>query len=432
MGIFNFGGGKIKQLQSQINTLTTLLTQRSVGTITLSPNYTLYDNADRYCTTDDVYSIVRLLSTTAAMIPFYAYSKDNQGELIDLPDDHPLNMLLENPFEGMSKFESFQMVYMSLYTFGEAILYKEKPALGPNGGKVKQLHFLYPHQVQTKITTTFPQKIVFYEYVVNGVVVFKEIPPEDIIHIKYQNLKLGVSGQELRGLSPLDVLGKRLTQTDAERDVTIAQLQNGGVPGIVSDKLPDDTNEVANARKNNYYKFTSNTSNKGQPFWDNGDLQYIPIGSTLVEMDVQALSKITFKKLCNAFGVSDTLFNNDTASTESNVQIMMKRLYTNTILPDVIRVRDGLNKGLVSDGKLYINYDISEVPELQDNYKDMVQWLSQAYWLTPNEKRAVMKYDAEPDPLFDSYLLPTGIQTIEDLMMPDPVQNTGDYNNQNQ
>lgn len=433
MGLFDIFRPKLNEKQfSQLQSILSTRLQQQLNTLNLYPNYKGLKNIDRYCTTDDVYSIIRLLSTTAAMIPFYGYTKDSDGELVDLPEEHPLNVLLEQPLVGFNKFDGLFAVYATLYGQGEVFLYKEKPELGPNAGKEK-LHYLNPQNVVIRVTADFPRRIVAIDYVEGGKTIFQNIPYEEVIHVKYFNPNLGITDDGLRGLSPLDVLLKRMTQGDAQVDVTTAQLQNGGLPGIVYDDMPyDSAIEVMNAHKDNFARYLNSSSNKSAPYFTSGKLNYIAIGTKLAELEVIELGKITFKKMCNAFGVSDVLFNNDAGSTENNVAWANKRLYTNTILPDVIRLRDALNKGLIKDWKLYINYDISEISELQDNMKDMVGWLSQAWWLTPNEKRSAMKYDAIADPLFDEILLPTGIQTIEDLQAPEPLPNTGDYNKPNQ
>jgi len=121
-----------------------------------------------------------------------------------------------------------------------------------------------------------------------------------------------------------------------------------------------------------------------------GEMGYIELGLKLADLEVAELSKLDFKKLCNAYSVSDTLFNNSDASTESNVKEMRKALYTNAILPNVIRARDALIQGLLphySDFKRAIEHDLSGVMELQGNMKEIVEWCEKAWWLKGNEKR---------------------------------------------
>ena len=68
---------------------------------------------------------------------------------------------------------------------------------------------------------------------------------------------------------------------------------------------------------------------------------------------------------------------------------MIKRTYTNTILPNVYRVRDALILGLLPDfkdgKKRDIREDITEIPELQSNYKEMAETFAALPIMLPNE-----------------------------------------------
>jgi HK97 family phage portal protein len=257
------------------------------------------------------------------------------------------------------------------------------------------------------------------------------IPPEEIIHSKYFNPQFGITGNELRGLSPLKVLAKRLTRIDSNNDVSTAQLQNGGTPGILYEKGPaDDITDVLSNRKKALYSFFTNRKNIGVPYVASGEMGYIEMGLKLADLQVAELAKIDFKKLCNVYHVSDRLFNNDATGSEVSDKSARVALYTNAAIPLIITIKDDLNRGLAKEFKQQrycINYDVSEISELQDDYDKMVTWLDKAWWLTPNERREIMKFEASKDPLFDEYLIPQGLQTIEDITMTQDLINTGDY-----
>lgn len=425
------------------------------NSIAYYPDWKSFGNAERYCTSDDLYSIVKLLSTTEALIPLWCYEVKEDKELKklkqlsykaeprlhkayslkaleDLPETDRVQALLENPNERMSKFEFFEFIYSSLNLQGEAFIVKQRPEMGVNAGKTVQMFPLYPQFIVMKVSNEYPREVLAYDYVVEGITLMENLPVEDVIHIKYFNPNFSINGSELRGLSPVKVLTKRNTRMDAEMSISVGQLQNGGVPTIVWDKTHygEAAPEVMGQRKSNFYNYLNNS--QGAPYFSPGEMGSIPTGLKLADMEVAALDKIDFKKLCNAYSVSDILFNNDSASTESNVKEMTKRLYTNAALPNVFRVRDALIKGLLpdfTDKKRFIQADISEIPELQEDSKDMAQWLNTAWWITPNEKREMQKFDKLEDPVFDSPLIPVGVQTLEDLAaIPDIEQVTENGN----
>lgn len=447
MGIF--GISKIKRLESQVKALQSRnnlvsLAENFNRQIAIYPDWNITKNTDRYATTDDIYSIVRMLATTAALIPLRGYfikdetAAKNLKKIIrphkmplqvkalelkafeDLPETDGLNELLENPSTTLSKFEFFEGVYTHLYLNGEAFLLKEKPLVGVNAGKTVSLLIMHPQNVILKVSESLPRRVVGYDYRVDGQVIYENLSVEDVIHIKYYNPQLSFSGSELRGLSPIKVLSRRLTQMDSNSDVQTAQMQNGGIETIVFDEtaIDEDAKKLIENRKDNFYRFLKNPANTGAPFFASGKMGSVKLGSTLADMKVIESAGVGFKKFCNAFGTSDILFNNGEASTESNVQVMTARTYTNTTLPNVYRVRDALKKGLLpefADKKRDIREDISEITELQPNSKEMAEWLNVAWWVTPNEKREMMRFEKSDNPLFEQPLIPAGLQTLDEL-----------------
>lgn len=422
--------------------------------IAIYPNYDISDYAERYVTTDDIYSIVRMLATTAALVPLRAYEiKDDKAakklKEISRPHSHPLHTkalilkaleelpeadalseLLENPSTGLSKFEFYEAVYTFLYLAGECFLYKERPEYGVNKGKTVSLLIMHPENVILKVTDTLPRRVVAYDYVVDGYKMMENIPVEDVIHIKYFNPELTYNGGELRGLSPIKVLAKRLVQLDSNLDVQTAQMQNGGVEVIVWDKGPEtaymDGKEISvvGQRKQQFMQHIKEPSNAGLPYFATGEMGVAQIGSNLADLKVIESAGVTFSKMCNVFGTSHLLFNVVEGTTFNNMDAVISRSYSNTTMPNVYRVRDGLKKGLLGDykdKKREIREDISEITELQPNSKEMAEWLNTAWWVSPNEKREMMKFERLDNEMFDEPLIPSGLQTLSDMEMPEPL-----------
>lgn len=444
---------QLKAMQSNIDRLQRMLN----SSLHIYPTYGSEKSAERYTTTDDIYAVVSRLARTAALIPLYAYQvKDDKAAkqlsrlsqphtmplqtkammikaLEDLPENDPLEKILDNPNSHMSRFEFFEALHILLYLEGEAFIYKAKPSEGVNAGKPVELYVLHPSNVNLLVSTTLPREVMGYEYVMDGQVVYKSMPVEDVIHIKYFNPYSLHSVDGLRGLSPIKVLAKRLTQNDGITDVSTAQMQNGGVKTFIYEEGDGMTEidgkevSIAGLRKDQFYRFISNTANAGSPFFDTsgGKVTAIPLGSTLADMQVIEAAKVNFKKICNVYAVSDRLFNNDATGSEVSDDNANMGLYTNAVLPNVYRVRDALNKSLLpdfKDKKRQIREDISEIPVLQADMKRMAEWLGSSWWITPNEKREMMKFDAIDEGLFNQPLIPSGLQTLEDLTIIDPIE----------
>lgn len=482
MGLFDFGKKEIKELKAQVRTLQSFNNFNALANINrniaIYPTWDMSEQSKRYTDTDDIYSIIRLLAVTAAGIPMYGYEKTPDQKafrnlvreqkyyspykyknlqtkaLEDLPEDDPVAILLENPNEDMSRFEFLESVYSSLFLCGEAFLLKQRPEDGKNAGKTVDLLVLFPQCVTLRVTSTLPRKVVGYDYTINGTKVFENLPAEQVIHIKYWNPDITQSGNELRGLSPIKILKHRLVRLESNMNVSVAQLQNSGVETIVYDETPTTGQEVVDIignRKNNYYKFASNVSNAGMPYFASGKMGVIQLGSTLADMNVDALAKTDFKKVCNIWAISDRLFNNDATGSEVSDTGARKGLFTNAVLPNVQRVRDALVRGLLpdfrdgivlegengevvkvpGDGKdRYIDLDISQITELHEDIAKKVAQFANLPIMIPNMILEEMGFPTvEDDPNMDKVYVKSGYTPIDDFEVLPPIDPVTDNGN---
>jgi HK97 family phage portal protein len=458
--MFNFFPSKeVKALQRQVQMLTQAATIASVGNTMLPalsyyPDWSIVSNADRYSTSDDIYAIIQMISRTANTIPLYGYEVTDdkalkqlkslsfsstirarkayqQKALEDLPDGDPIADLLEDPFLGFNKYDGWEAIFITLLTQGEVFLYKLKPDLGVNAGRTQKLGFMYPQYTILKVTQTYPKEVVGYDYIVDGVKVIENIPKEDVIHIKYFNPRLPTTPDQFRGLSPLKVLARRLTRIDKALSTSVSQLQNGGVPGIVYDKTPGLDAAVITSRRDNFLKYLTNENNTGAPYFAANELGYLEIGLSLVDMEVAALDKIDFKKLCNAYGISDRLLNNDATGSEVSDDNARKALYTNAVLPMVTRIAEALNKALIgeyTDKKRFISADITEVPELQADMKELAAILSSLPIMIPNNILEAFNFGTIDDDIMNKVYVKSGYTALEDIQ---PIADIPDDNADN-
>ena len=87
-----------------------------------------------------------------------------------------------------------------------------------------------------------------------------------------------------------------------------------------------------------------------------------------------------------------------------------KSLYVNAVIPELNKIKDELNRWLTPafGEKLFIDFDYTNIPELQEEMDKVVGQMSQAWWLTPNEKRAAMSYgDVAVTPELNVYYIPS-------------------------
>lgn len=427
-----FGVPKIvKDLQQQVKALqNTSMGMTINASNAIFPSWQTIEAINQYTTIDDIYSVISYLAETAARIPFYGYEVINDEAmksykkydmkalqkkyyktkaLQDLPQDDIFMKMLE----GIS-YEDKINYYTILYITGELFLYKEVLELGPNAGMVT-LHALNNQNVTVLVSDTFPQRVVGYRYF--DVAFDGNFSVDEIIHVKYYNPTI-TNGQQFRGLSPLQVLTKRVTRLDAGMNASVAQMQNGGVPGIVYEKS-DFAIESLGQRKNDFSKYLRNSSNKGAPYFAAGEMGYLELGLKLADMEVADLQKIDFTKICNAYKFPEVLLNNTDSSTYNNMNTALKMLYTNSILPNIHLFRDALIRGILpmyQDGvQRTIEIDISDIPAMQDDMKTQAEALSAMWWITPNEKREIQDFEMIDEPVMNQIIIDSGKQVITDL-----------------
>jgi HK97 family phage portal protein len=430
------------------------LSQKSVNeAIEKYQTWDLFCGQDRFLTNGDVYAVISKIAQTCARLPMYTYEVKpdaekkhlnrlnslRSGQYIDgaaafaiksiqikalsaVAETDPVEFLLNDPNPYQSRTEFLENVYHWRVKEGEYFIYKNRLGMGANAGKVKEMYVLQPQYVGISATNTFPKQIVGYSYIVPGTGITMTIAPEDMIHGKSFNPE-----DELRGLSPLRPGSRNVQRGEAAEDVSVRQLQNGGIPGIVyneeigADEVgQDELNGVRNA----YDSYVRNPNNKGKLFWAAGRVGVAQTGSTLTDLAVLDGEKYSFKKFCNLFGISDILFNSDTAATESNVQQKQKELYTVVALPLAYGVAKKLTLelcGEFADKKRIEDIDLSGIAELQDDLFKTAQALA-AMPVTPsvNEMREMINYERSEGLYMDEPLIKDGYKPISFLTEPEP------------
>ncbi len=416
---------RVKALQA-----TNIRSQLSSMTNLIFPTWGVFREVQAYQLFDDVYSVVSRLATSTAQICLEAYDEATDEELPNTD-----NMV---KFLKTMTLEKREELFTYLYLCGEVFMYKERVTLGPDKGKLTT-HFLHPTFVSLIISQEFPQRVVGIRY--QDTQFNFSLPIEEVIYIKYFNPST-IYMDRWRGISPIKALAQRLTRLQANMSLSVAQLQNGGVPSIVYDKTPGldadrgtggsaivEETSVMGQHKDNFARFLRNPENKGAPYFAAGEMGVIQLGLSPVDMDALASADVDFDKICNAYSISSVLFNNKKASTESNVKEMRKDMYTNAIIPNLKRVCDGLTAGTVDvfgEGKC-IKPDLDDIPELQVDLKDKAAAFASLPVFRPNDVLKGMDLEPDTSPEADKLYIKAGYTTFDEMNTIDPIDPTGDY-----
>ena len=141
--------------------------------------------------------------------------------------------------------------------------------------------------------------------------------------------------------------------------------------------------------------------------------------------ELKVIENLNFdrKVFANLLGWSDLLLNNDSSSTYNNIQQEKRRVLTGKIQAGLLLLQEAFNSRLVPflegcDSSCVWEWDISEMPEMQEDMDKMIEWMQKAY-LTPNEIRQAVKYETSDLEGMDVVWIDAGKKRIDDVGITD-------------
>lgn len=183
-------------------------------------------------------------------------------------------------------------------------------------------------------------------------------------------------------------------------------LRNGAKPsGILSRR----DGRVAGGRQSERLREAaaerSGPDNAGKA-WVDGELVWSRVSHSPEEMDWPGLMQLSFRRLAAGAGVDPLLLGVGEYSTYNNLDTAGRRLYLDSVLPDLAWLLSAINGEILPmlslSEDLVLWADATEVPALQDNAKELAETLAKSTWLTDGERRVAQGYDAakpaEPTP----------------------------------
>lgn len=247
-------------------------------------------------------------------------------------------------------------------------------------------------------------------------------------HLKSFNPNYTNFGSQLYGQSPLMAYRMTLQKNKDGRIEANKQMVNGGALGFFSPKSADvkwTADQAADfkdqiIKKNRY----SGGDLIDRLYASPAAIDFQQVG--LPVSDLMLIESLQFDRqdIANAYHVPITLLNDMSASTDNNVAAHMKQFIYNVIIPLCNLGSDKLTRDICapySDGtyEYHIQYDALTLPDMQDDLATVAQWMAQAYWITPNEKRQGMGFDTLADPMMDKILIPSNMMMLDDLAITD-------------
>ena len=404
-------------------------------------------NDKGYMYNSTVYSIVNLIAKTASSIPFQIYEIKNQNELKKYKamtsglvngnilhksllqrkhalaelDDTELHKLLERPNPAQSYSSWIQEIIAFGKLTGNRYIYGIKPESGPNLSKWQELYVLPSQSVEINSNGIF-EPVSGYSLDYSGQY---KIEADDICHIKDFNPYYDGTGSHLYGMSPLKAGLRSLDTNNAAVTTGVKYLQNQTSRGVLmSDE--GDLNEVqAKQLKDKFRQQYQGADNAGDIIITPKKLSWVNFGLNAADVSLIEQYNASIKDLCNVYQVPVQLLNNTDTSTYNNMVEAKKSLYQNAVIPELNKIRDELNRWLVpSFGEnLYLDFDYSNIAELQEEMDSVVKQMASAWWTTPNEKRQAMNFgvDEENEEMND-YYIPANLMPMKNDIIEEEIK----------
>lgn len=388
------------------------------GAALIPEDTTSYIN-NGYLGNPNVYSIISFITQKAGAIPWSVYRIKDQKKLaiyksypkkglkeqvLEEDSKHPLSKVLTYPNELQGWSEFFEQACGFKLLTGNSFIQTIKL----DSGKLQEL-WVIPSQLVEILVGNRMQPIKGYRLMNNRDIVFT---PEEIIHLKYWTPD---AQSQLYGLSPIRAGRRVVTRSNASFDMSTNNLQNNGVLGIISSEgeAPLTAEQAQKIEEKLRAKASSKSINRF--IATSARLKWQQMGLSPVDLQLIENDKMDLRTLCNIFHVPSELFNDAANKTYSNTKEAGRAIYTNAIIPLLSSFRDEFNRwiGQNSGENIYVDFDLSMIPELQEDWSSLITSLAQAWWLTPNQRLELSGWSTSEDPLMDKVWIPAGLVPID-------------------
>lgn len=406
----------------------------------------------------DVYSVVNQIANKFNSVPYYIKEIENKKSYLKLKQlnntsrfsysipqafkaykfqteamaEDSLPMPLENPNPFQTWGEFFKLSETFLQTNGTVYWYYEKPLLRENADPTA-IYVLPSHLMEivlkNKTEIIGSENPIDYYQLREGYQYVK-FPVENVIMIKYPNPNYDQNGSSLYGQSPLRAAWKNITATNKGLDLAVNNLKSGGAFGLIhaKDGNTNFTEDQGKSIKERLKEMDASTEDLGRIAGVSAAIGFTRISLTTDELKPFDYFSYNLKMVCNVLGWDDKLMNSDAALTENNLEIAQKRVVSNKIVSDIKLFEEAFNKSILPLFSGYENtviyWNPSELPEMQQDYNTMVDWIQKAVntgLITRNQGLSAMGIPVNDNGNMDIITVKgNDIMTLEDALLPQP------------
>jgi len=371
--------------------------------------------ADGYSQTNDVYSIVSKISRSAASVKWYVEEVFDDGTTERVYDSRANEILAcPNRLETWSEFIEGHLTYR--LTTGDSYVYGLQPEGFPYFAELNNLQAQYVVIVTGNDIDPIAGYRMEWD---NSMIKFSN---DEVLHLKYIN-PAGYQSDSLYGLSPLSAAIKVWKTSNERWEASANVLANKGISGILSDESerpmrPDEAADLqtqANSEMGGSSKF-------GRIRVSNKKLRFLQLGLSPQDLQLLEQGVIALRSLCNSFHVDSSLFNDPENKTYSNRKEAEKSFWTDAVIPELEKTKQGLNDWLMQgisefeNRTLRLGYDTNQIEALQPDIHlraDRLSKLRLSGIITGNDARRELGLPEIEAEEMNEVFIPTSQQQID-------------------
>jgi HK97 family phage portal protein len=339
----------------------------------------------------------------------------------DLIVDSPLTKLLNKPNRFQTQSEWIEQLFGLRELQGEGNVWFNRL----NGGKILEMMVIPRSQINLIGDRRDPWSILGYEFKLDGKNYRWE--KEDVIMWKYFNPRnIDTNLEHLRGLAPLQSI-MVLVQAMNEGDVRLATAnKNAGASGLAyrTDLTQPPTAPQIEDMRNQFNSTINNSDMANKIAILGGTWGYLNIGKTMQELQLLEQYGISFKRLCRIFKTPPGIFSEGNDTFDNQKQYERHWIYSK-IAPNIYNLRGMLSDRLLPEFGLdpetnLIDCDVMSLPEMTQDLAEMATGLKDIHGLTVDDRLKYFGFEPIGGPAGELRLVPTGLQTLEELAAPPP------------
>lgn len=330
-------------------------------------------------------------------------------------DSHPFIDVMEhpNPLSTGKELRESSMGYLLIT--GNSFEYMASPESGARAGQPKQLWSIPSPCVKRNIGNR-QQPIDGYHISYMN----ETIDPYRMMDVRYWNpiYQENQFIETYNGLSPLRSSTNLVSQkkyADIAQGTLFANMAPAGIiSGNANDKT-EFTQEQGTDINDHFRNNHMGVHNAGDIMVTPADVKWVNIGLSPVDLQMLDFNKDLERQIANIYSWPINLL--DKGGVVSNSEVSARQIITDCVMPLLRRFDDARTKKLrewYKDDRLVYISDLQYYSELSEDREKQAKWLKMSDWLTYEERRIVMDYEAEFDP--NKVFVPSNYVRYSDLM----------------